>query len=90
MTKIVRNRIAYWFFLVAGMAGIVKQYFIDDLNRPWYIELGLTTLFSIFIFKPLTLMSIYKDIRNVVLGVKSNSVKSEVDPGGEDPDIDDV
>ena len=104
MTKIVRNRIAYWFFLVAGMAGVIMQiikWATNTIKNPWYIELCILTLFSLFCLKPLLLLDVYTSVRDVIryrlfgLSIKKckdckADVISSVDPGGEDPDIDDV
>lgn len=91
MTKKRRLSVAYWFFLLSGMAGIVKQFFIDGLTREWYIELGITALFAIFILQPMTLIRIYDDIRNVLVGgrkavLKTTKESQDVGGGGTDED----
>ena len=62
MSVTLRNRIAYWFFLLLGMSALVNQYFIQGWTHVWYVEIIKTLLFGIFALKPLVLIDIQKSI----------------------------
>ncbi len=71
--KDLRTSIAYWFFLLAGMGGIVMQgvkFYNDEL--PLSFAQGAFTVFcGMFIFKPMILLSLLEDLRSLKSG-KSN------------------
>lgn len=60
-----RKEIAYWFFLIVGMAGVV--FFTIDFARTEnysFLEwLGITSAFSVFIFRPMVLLDVFEIIK---------------------------
>ena len=76
MSKQVRNRIGYWFFLGLGMVALVNQYFVQGWIHIWYVEFLKTLLFGIFVFKPLVLIEIWRSI-SVYFINKSKNGKTE-------------
>ena len=62
MSKQLRSRIAYWFFLILGMVALVNQYFIQGWIHAWYVEILKTLLFGIFALRPLVLIEIQRSI----------------------------
>ena len=77
MSKQLRNRIAYWFFLLLGMSALINQYFIEGWQLVWYVEVIKSSLFGIFMFKPLVLIEI-KDIIGSYFISRNNSKESDI------------
>lgn len=64
MSRELRNRISYWFFLIAGMAGVTIQmyfYFLHDLKLSFNNGV-VTSVFSVFILRPNILIEAFKAI----------------------------
>lgn len=73
MTKTLRMKIAYWFFLVIGIAGISMQtykYFTNELPLT-FAQGAVTVFFGMFIFKPMLILDLFTDIRAKILGNKN-------------------
>jgi len=72
MTRTLRMKIAYWFFLIIGILGILIQlykYIIDEL--PLTFVQGIFTAFmGMFIFKPMLILDLFSDIRTKIFGNK--------------------
>ena len=66
MSKEIRNKITYWFFLIAGIIGVCMQmqmYYKGDLT----LNIGngiVTAVFSVFILRPNILIEAFKMIIN--------------------------
>ena len=66
MSKEIRNKITYWFFLIAGIIGVCMQmqmYYKGDLT----LNIGngiVTAVFSAFILRPNILIEAFKMIIN--------------------------
>lgn len=72
MTKTLRLKIAYWFFLLIGIAGITMQaykYFNGELALT-FSEGVVTVFLGMFIFKPMILLDLLTDLRVKFLGHK--------------------
>lgn len=62
----IRKKIAYWFFLVAGIAGVILftyTFFATDKYSFWE-WLGICSVFSAFIFKPNLLLDVFDSVKN--------------------------
>lgn len=62
-----RREIAYYFFLVMGLGGVSFQMyeFITGHIDFELSEVGVTALFSVFIFKPTVLVDLFESIKNL-------------------------
>ena len=66
MSKEIRNKITYWFFLIAGIFGVCMQmymYYKGDL----VLNIGngiVTAIFTMFILRPNILIEAFKMIIN--------------------------
>lgn len=66
MSKEIRNKITYWFFLIAGITGVCMQmqmYYKGDL----VLNIGngiVTSIFTMFILRPNILIEAFKMIIN--------------------------
>jgi hypothetical protein len=60
-----RKEIAYWFFLIVGMAGVVffTVEFARTENYSFLEWLGITSAFSVFIFRPMVLLDVFEIIK---------------------------
>lgn len=66
MSKEVRIKISYWFFLIAGIIGVSLQmykYFIDDLDVTFGNGI-VAGIFCMFILRPNILIEAFKMIIN--------------------------
>ena len=66
MSKELRNKITYWFFLIAGIIGVCMQmymYYNERLNLTFGNGI-VTTVFSVFILRPNILIEAFKMIIN--------------------------
>ena len=72
MSKQLRSRIAYWFFLILGMVALVNQYFIQGWIHAWYVEVIKTLLFGIFALRPLVLIEIQRSISTYFINKSKN------------------
>ena len=66
MSKDTRERLTYWGFLILGFAGIIMQmmkYFNGTLELT-FEEGILTTVFSVFIFRPKILIEAAQTVIN--------------------------
>jgi hypothetical protein len=64
-----RKEIAYWFFLIIGMSGVLFQmyeYFINDLEFNMN-EMLVTSFFSVFIFRPTVLLDLFEFIKSKIV-----------------------
>lgn len=69
MSRELRSKISYWFFLIAGIVGISVQmymYFIHDLKLSFSNGV-VTSVFSIFILRPNMLVEVFNSIINKFL-----------------------
>lgn len=69
MSRELRSKISYWFFLIAGIVGISVQmymYFIHDLKLS-FANGVVTSVFSIFILRPNMLVEVFNSIINKFL-----------------------
>lgn len=74
MTQGLRKKIAYWFFMIVGMAGIVKQtidFFNNTLDQS-YFQGFVTMVCVVFILKPMILLSLVDDIIAIISKLKTN------------------
>jgi hypothetical protein len=60
-----RKEIAHWFFLIIGMAGAVffTVEFARTENYSFLEWLGITSAFSVFIFRPMVLLDVFEIIK---------------------------
>lgn len=62
-----RKEIAYWFFLLVGMAGVV--FFTIEFARTekygFWEWLSITSAFSVFIFRPMILLDVFELVKSV-------------------------
>lgn len=73
MTRTLRKKIAFWFFMLVGMAGIIKQT-IDLFNNTLeqsYFQGVITIVCVVFIFKPMILLSLLDDVINIISKLKT-------------------
>lgn len=66
----LRKKIAYWFFLVAGLAGVSFQmYEFFNGNIEFTLsQIGVTSFFSVFIFRPTVLLDVFEFVKNKIGG----------------------
>lgn len=75
MSKETQKKIAYWFFLLAGIIGITIQiykYVNNDLELSFANGI-VTTVFSMFILRPTILIDAFKMIINKIGNIKTNA-----------------
>ena len=68
MSTETRKVVAYWFFLIIGMAGVLFQMFefiTDRIQFSWN-EMLVTSFFSVFIFRPTVLMDLFEFIKSKI------------------------
>lgn len=90
MTKKVRLKIAYWFFLMIGMIGVSMQlykYYKGELDLS-FGEGALTLFLGMFVFKPMLLLDLLDDVRVKFLGAKMKVFKTDSTPIDDDEDSD--
>lgn len=68
MSVNVRKEIAYWFFLLAGIAGVSYfTYQYATTEKYVFLEwLGICSAFSVFIFKPTILLDVFNLIKDKI------------------------
>lgn len=73
MSKTLRNKIAYWFYLIIGLLGSSKQLygFLTDQLELTLSQGILTTLFGVFIFQPLILPKTFREVVAVLIKLKT-------------------
>lgn len=66
MSLEIRNRIAYWFFLIIGMVGVIFfTYEFSQTEDYSFIEwLSICSTFTVFIFRPMILLDVFELIKN--------------------------
>ena len=69
MSSEKRKEIAYWFFLIVGLVGVVwfTIQFALTYQYSFWEWLGIISSFSIFIFKPMILLDVFEAIKNKFL-----------------------
>jgi hypothetical protein len=65
MSNDLRKQIGYWFFLIMGMMGIVifTFDFATTENYSFLEWLGISSAFSVFVFRPMVLLDIFEIIK---------------------------
>jgi uncharacterized membrane protein len=68
MSLATRRKIAYWFFMFMGMAGVFFQMyeFMTDHIQFNFNEMLVTSFFSVFIFRPTVLLDLFEFIKNKI------------------------
>lgn len=66
MSKEIRTKISYWFFLIAGMIGVTLQMYMYFSGKlvPTIANGAVTLLFGVFVWKPNVLIIAFKIIMN--------------------------
>lgn len=67
MSENFRNEFAYWFFLIAGIAGVgyqMYEFFTGHIEFS-VSEIGVTAFFSVFIFKPTILVDLFTALKGL-------------------------
>lgn len=61
-----RKEIAYWFFLIVGMFGVVffTYEFATQEKYSFFEWLAISSSFSVFIFEPMILLKVFELIKN--------------------------
>ena len=64
-----RKEIAYWFFLLMGIFGVGFQMYefftgVIDFNIN---QIGVTSLFSVFIFRPTVLLDVFEFLKSKII-----------------------
>lgn len=63
----LRDKIAYWFFMLMGFAGVTYQMYEFMTGHITFTpgEVAVTAFFSVFIFKPRILVNLFELIKNI-------------------------
>lgn len=66
MSTDTRKEIAYWFFLIVGMVGVLffTYEFAKTEDYTFWEWLGISSAFSVFIFRPMVLLDVFEIIKN--------------------------
>ena len=65
-----RKQIAYWFFLIVGMLGVLfftYEFWATEDYTTWEWIL-ICSAFSVFIFKPTVLLDVFEFLKNKIGG----------------------
>jgi hypothetical protein len=70
MSTGLRKKIAYWFFFIAGICGVSFQMyeFITGHIDFTMGQIGVTSFFSVFIFRPTVLLDVFEFLKNKIGG----------------------
>lgn len=63
-----RNKIAKWFFLAMGIAGVsfqMYEFFTGHIEFSLK-EVGVTALFAVFMFRPTILLDVFNTLRGLI------------------------
>ncbi|MEO0901131.1 MAG: hypothetical protein AAFY00_03625, partial [Bacteroidota bacterium] len=61
----IRKRIAYWFFLLAGLAGVsfqMYEFFTGHIDFT-LTQIGVTSFFTVFMFRPTVLLDVFEFVK---------------------------
>lgn len=67
MSKETRKEIAYWFFLIFGIVGVgfqMYEFFTGHIEFNLK-EIGVTTFFAVFMFKPTILIDLFSLLKGL-------------------------